>query len=170
MRWPAKCILPLRSHKHFRETGLEGRKTMISKNNNWKRNVMVIVAAVSATAATASAQEGTLKATVPFAFSVNRSLTLEPGNYTVARSGYFLQFHNEETGRSVAIVNAIGLQGKADEQPSLTFDCVGRHCQIRAIHMGGGALGAEVPAPKLSKSDQEELAVVNIPLEPNRGE
>jgi hypothetical protein len=160
----------LRSHKHFRETGLEGRKTMSSKNSNWKRNLLVIAAGFAATAATASAQEGTLKATVPFAFSINRSVTLEPGNYTVARNGHFLQFRSEETGQSVAIVNAIGLQGKADEQPSLTFDCVGRRCQIRAIHMGGGALGAEVSAPKLSKSDREELAVVNVPLQPNRGE
>lgn len=142
----------------------------MSSNSTWKRNVLVIVASVAATAATASAQEGTLKATVPFAFSINRSATLEPGSYTVARNGHVLQFRSEETGRSVAIVNAVGLQDKADEQPSLTFDCVGRRCQIRAIHMGGGELGAEVPAPRLSKSDKEELAVVNIPLEPNRGE
>jgi hypothetical protein len=143
---------------------------MTNKNSNWKRNLLVIVAGFAATAATASAQEGALKATVPFAFSINRSVTLEPGSYTVARDGHVLRFHSEETGQSVAIVNAVGLQGKADEQPSLTFNCVGKRCQIRAIHMGGGALGAEVPAPKLSKSDQEELAVVNIPLEPNRGE
>ena len=142
---------------------------MSSKNSNWKRNLLVIAAGFAATGAIASAQEGTLKATVPFAFSINR-VTLEPGSYTVARNGHLVRFRSEQTGQSVAIVNAIGLQGKAGEQPSLTFDCVGRRCQIRAIHMGGVALGAEVPAPKLSKSDKEELAVVNIPLEPNRGE
>ena len=39
--------------------------------NNWKRNLLVVVGAVAATAATASAQDGTLKATIPFAFSVS---------------------------------------------------------------------------------------------------
>ena len=74
-----------------------------------------------------------------------------------------------ETGDAVA-VHTVGRQGKAGEKPSLTFVCTGKRCQISAIHMGGEATGAEVPAPKLSKSDREELAVVNIPLELNRGE
>jgi hypothetical protein len=169
MRWPAKCILPLRSYKHFRETGLEGRKTMNSKNSNWKRNLLVIVAAVAATAATSSAQDVTLKANIPFAFSIYQGANLAPGSYTVALNGHLLRIRSEETGQAVA-VNTFGRQGKAEEKPSLTFVCTGKRCQIRAIHMGGDALGAEVPAPKLSKSDKEELAVVNIPLEFNGGE
>ncbi len=142
----------------------------MSKNSNWKRNLLVVVTAVAATAATASAQDVTLKADVPFAFSIYRSVSLEAGSYTVARHGHVLRFRNEETGNAVAIVNAVGIQGKADEKPSLTFNCVRSRCQIRAIHVGGGEPGLEVPAPKLSKSDREELAVVNVPLEANPGE
>jgi hypothetical protein len=141
----------------------------MSKNSNWKWNLLVIAAGVAAMAPTASAQEIALKANIPFAFSVYRVATLEPGSYTVALNGHLLRIRNEETGDAVT-VNTIGHQAKADEKPSLAFVCVGKHCQIRAIHMGGGELGAEVPAPKLSKSDKEELAVVSIPLEPNRGE
>jgi hypothetical protein len=139
-------------------------------NSNWKRNLLVIAAAVAATAATASAQETTLKATVPFAFSIDRSVNLAPGNYVVARQGDIWWFRSEDTAQSAAIVAQIRVPGQATEKPSLTFNCVRGHCQIRAIHAGAGAVGAEVPAPKLSKSDKEELAVVNVPLEPYRSE
>jgi hypothetical protein len=141
----------------------------MSKNNNWKRNVLVIVAAVAATAATSSAQDVTLKANIPFAFSIYQGANLAPGSYTVALNGHVLRIRNEETGEAV-VANTFGHQGKAEEKPSLTFVCTGKRCQIRAIHVGGDALGAEVPAPKLSKSDREELAVVNIPLELSGGE
>jgi hypothetical protein len=156
-------------HRYFWEAGIEGRKTMINKNSNWKWNLLVIAAGVAVSAVSASAQEATLTANVPFAFSINRVI-LEPGSYDVARQGHVVWFRSEETGRAVALVNAIGTEGKADEKPSLTFDCVRSHCYIRAIHAGYGVSGAEVPAPKLSKSDKEELAVVNVPLEPIRGE
>jgi hypothetical protein len=142
---------------------------MSNKTSTWKRNLLVIAAAVAASAATTSAQETAVKATIPFAFSVYRGATLEPGRYTVALNGHLLRIRNEETGYAVA-VNAIGHQGKAGEQPSVTFECWRNQCQIRAIHMGEGVLGGELPAPKLSKSDQEELSVVNIPLELSRGD
>jgi hypothetical protein len=140
------------------------------KNSNWKWNALAFAAVVAATAGTACAQEVTLKATVPFAFSINRSVNLAPGNYTVSRDGYAWRVQNEDTHHGVLIATAIGINGKATEKPSLTFNCVNSHCQLRAIRMGGGALGAEVPAPKLSKSDAAELAVVNVPLEPIAGE
>jgi hypothetical protein len=142
---------------------------MTSKNSNWKRNVLVIVAAVAATAATSSAQDVMLKANIPFAFSIYQRASLAPGSYTVALKGHLLRIRSEETGEAVA-VNTVGHEGKAAEKPSLTFVCTGKRCQLRAIHAGGDALGAEVPAPRLSKSDREELAVVNIPLELTQGE
>jgi hypothetical protein len=157
-------------HRHFRETGQEGRKTMNNKNSNWKWNALVLAAAVAATAGTACAQDVAMKATVPFAFSINPGVNLAPGNYTVTRDRYTWQVQNEDTHQGVLIATAIGIEGKASEKPSLTFHCVNSHCQLRAIRMGGGALGAQVPVPKLSKSDAAELAVVNVQLEPNRGE
>lgn len=143
---------------------------MSNKNSTWKWNLLMIAAGVAATAASASAQQGLLQADIPFAFSINRSANLEAGSYTVAQNEHVLRFRNLQTGEVVLAVNAIGREGKAGEKPSLTFACVGKHCQIRAIKMGGTAPGAELPAPHLSKSDKEELAVVNIPLEPSRGE
>jgi hypothetical protein len=138
---------------------------------NWKRNLLLIAATVTATAATASAQDVTLKANVPFKFSINGSPNLAPGNYIVTRQGHIWRFRSEDSNQSVLLATAVALQDPANQDPSLTFNCVRSHCQIRAIHTGGsGVAGAEVPAPKLSKSDREELAVVNIPLEPIRGE
>jgi hypothetical protein len=139
---------------------------MSNKNSSWKWNALVTAAVMAATAGTACAQEVTMRATVPFAFSVNRGATLAPGNYMVTRDRNVWRVQSQDRRQAAAIVNATGLQGQDAEKPSLTFACVGRHCQLRAIHAGGGALGAEVPAPKLSKSDAAELAVVNVPLEP----
>jgi hypothetical protein len=143
---------------------------MSNKTSTWKRNLLVIAAAVAASAATTSAQEIALKANIPFAFSVYRGASLEAGRYTVALKGHLLRIRNEQNGDAVVAVNSIGHWGKSGEKPSLTFECLRNQCQIRAIHMGQGELGAEVQGPKLSKSDKEELAVVNVPLEANRGE
>ena len=140
------------------------------KNSNWKWNALVFAAVVAATAGTACAQEVGMKATVPFAFSVNRGANLAPGTYTVTRDRYTWQVQNADTHQTALIATAIGIEGKDSEKPSLTFNCVNSHCQLRAIRMGNGEPGAQVPAPRLSKSDAAELAVVNVPLEPIAGE
>jgi hypothetical protein len=143
---------------------------MNNKNSNWKWNAFVIAAAVAASAGTACAQDVVLKATVPFAFSINRSANLAPGNYIVTRDRNTWRVQSENTPQGVLIATTVGIEGKSADKPSLTFDCVGSHCQLRAIRMGGTQLGAEVPAPKLSKSDAAELVAVNVPLKPIRGE
>jgi hypothetical protein len=143
--------------------------TMSNQNSIWKRNLLAIAAAVTAFAATSSAQDVTLKATIPFAFSINRNANLAPGDYVVTRDRNVWQVSSKEAHRTVLLI-PIPAEGKANEKPSLTFACVNSHCQLRAIHAGGFELGAEIPAPKLSKSDAEELAFVNVPLESNRGE
>jgi len=139
---------------------------MTNKNSNWKLNAFVITAAVAASVASASAQDVTLKATIPFAFAINRNANLAPGNYVVTRDKNVWRIRGEADGQSVAIVNFSGLRGQTDEQPSLTFDCLGAHCQLRAIHMGDGELGAEVPAPRLRDSDKAELGLVSVALKP----
>ena len=78
---------------------------MRSNNSNWKWNLLVIGLAVAATSATASAQEVKLRATVPFAFSINHSANLPSGSYVVARHGDVSSIRSQETGQSVAIVN-----------------------------------------------------------------
>jgi len=143
---------------------------MSNKNSNWKWSLLAIAASVSATAASASAQDVTLLANVPFAFSIYQGTNLAPGNYVVTRHGSIWRFRSEDSAQSAMIAGYSRVEGKADEHASLTFDCLRGHCQVRAIHVGGGEQGIEVPAPKLSKSDREELAVVNVPLKPNLGQ
>jgi hypothetical protein len=152
-------------HRHFRETGKEEEKAM---KNTWKWNVLAIAAAMAVTAVTGSAQETTMKANVPFEFSVNGGAPQAAGNYVVTRDRNLWLVRSEETGQAV-IIRSIAYEGKDSETPSLTFNCVREHCQLRTIHAGGRELGAELPAPRLNKSDAAELAVVNIPLESKRG-
>jgi hypothetical protein len=140
---------------------------MSNKNSNWKWNAFAIAAAMAAAAVPASAQDVKLEATVPFAFSINKVATLPPGNYVVTRDRNVWWFRNEATLEGVAIVNYSGRQGQVAQEPSLTFECLGAHCQLRAIHAGGIELGAEVPAPKLSKGDRVEL--LSVALKPIRG-
>jgi hypothetical protein len=142
---------------------------MTNKNSNWKVNAFVIAAAVAAAAAPAFAQDLKLKATIPFAFSINKdAANLAPGKYVLTHDQAVWRIRSEETNQSVAIVNFSGHQGPTMEQPALTFDCLGTHCQLRAIHAGGSALGAEVPPPQLSNSDKAELGLVSVSLKPIR--
>jgi len=139
---------------------------MTNKNSNWISNAFAIAAAVAAVATPASAEDVTLKATIPFAFSINKDANLAAGKYVFIHDANIWRLRSEETLQTVAIVNFSGLQGQAAEQPSLTFDCLGTHCQLRAIHAGGDALGANVPAPQLSNSDKAELGLVSVALRP----
>jgi hypothetical protein len=139
---------------------------MTNKNSSWKRNAFAIAAAVAAAAGPAFAQDVRLKATIPFAFSINKDVSLAPGKYVVIHDQDVWRVRSEETLRSVVISNFTGHQGQGAEQPSLTFDCLGTHCQLRAINAGGGALGAEVPAPQLSNSEKAELGLISVALKP----
>lgn len=136
--------------------------------NTWKWNVLAIAAAIAVTTVAASAQETRLKANVPFEFSINGGANQPAGNYFVTRDRNLWLIRSEDTGRAV-IIRSIAYEGKAYEESSLTFNCVRQHCQLHVIRVGGRALGAELPAPRLSKSDAAEVAVVTIPLESNRG-
>ena len=139
---------------------------MTNKNSNWISNAFAIAAAVAAVAVPVSAQDVRLKAAIPFAFSVNKGANLAPGNYVVTHDQNVWLFSNADTRRTVAIVNYSGRQGRDAERPSLTFDCLGAHCQLREIHTGGIELGAEVAAPPLSNSDKAELRLVSVALQP----
>jgi hypothetical protein len=149
--------------KHFWKTSKQEEKAM---SNIW--NALAIAAGIAATTVAASAQETAMKAKVPFEFSINGGANLAAGDYIVTRDRNLWLVRSEETGHAV-IVRSIAYEGKDSEKPSLTFNCARERCQLRAIHAGRRALGAEIPQPRLSKSDAEEIAVVNIPLEPNRG-
>ena len=127
-----------------------------------------ITAGIAVTSVAASAQTTAMKASVPFEFSINGGAKLAAGDYIVVRDRYVWTVRNAETGHAV-ILRSIPYEGKDSEDPSLTFNCVREHCRLRAIHAGRRALGAELPAPRLSKADAAEIAVVNIPLEPHPG-
>lgn len=128
--------------------------------SNWKWNVFAIAVGIAVTTITASAQDAALKAKVPFEFSVNGGANLAAGNYIVTRDRNLWVIRSADTGHGV-IVRSIAYEGKDSEKPSLTFNCRRDNCQLRTIHAGGRALGAELPAKAVSKSDATELAVVN---------
>jgi hypothetical protein len=143
----------------------EGEKVM--SNKNWKWNALAIATVVAAAAAPASAEDFKLEASIPFAFSINKMVNLAPGNYVVTHDRNVWWFRNEATLEGVAIVNYSGHQGQAAENPSLTFECAGANCRLRAIYVGGTELGAEVPVPKLRNSERVEL--LSVALKPIRG-
>jgi hypothetical protein len=136
---------------------------------NWKWNLLLMATAVAVGTATASAQQVTLMAHIPFAFSVSGE-NWAPGNYVVSHRGPIWRFQSEDSKDSAFIARSAGLDDPANTQPSLTFNCVRSHCQVRAIHVGGGQQGVELAAPKRSKSDAEEFAVLSIPLRLQRAE
>jgi hypothetical protein len=142
---------------------------MRNENSTWKRNVLAIAALFAATVTTAPAQSLTMKAEVPFEFSVNHASNLAPGTYIVTHDRNVWIIRNETVHRAV-FVTPVAAQGKANDKPSLTFQCVGTSCRLRAINAGYGQPGGELPAPHLSKSDAAEIAMVTVPLQPNRGE
>ena len=143
---------------------------MNNKNSNWKWTAVLIAAATAAAAVPASAQDVTLNAIIPFAFSIGKNVKLGPGKYVVTREHNVWRFQSEDRHDIAAMVNFSGLRAKAEDHPALTFECLGKHCQLRTIQVGGGELGAQVSAPKLTKSDAQEVAVVQVPLELNKGD
>jgi hypothetical protein len=152
-----------------RETsGKPAKRRKKMKNINWKWNALALAAAMAVTSAVASAQDTRMKATVPFDFSINGKAHLAAGNYIVTRDGTAWLVRSEDSSKGVYFV-AIGRTGQTAEKPALRFECLGQHCQLRAVHAGGTELGAELPAHRLTRSEAAEVAVVNIPLEMNRG-
>lgn len=138
--------------------------------SNWKWNFLAAAVALAAVTATASAQDISLAVNVPFTFSINTSANLATGNYILSRHAGVWRFTSADFSETVPIVNYVGINDESYQHPTLTFACVRSHCQLRAIHLGYGQRGVEVPAPNLSKSDREELAVVNVPIKQNRAE
>jgi hypothetical protein len=136
--------------------------------NTWK-NILAATAILAATVSLAPAQEITLRANVPFEFSVNHASNLAPGKYTVTRDRNTWLISNRGYKRTVLVLPR-PVQGARDEAPALVFQCVGHNCQLQAIRAGNGELGGIVPTPKLSKSDRAEIATITVPLEIGRGE
>jgi hypothetical protein len=138
--------------------------------SNWKWNFLAAAIALAAATATASAQDVSLAVNVPFTFSINRNANLAAGNYILSRQLGVWRFTSEDFSETVPVLNYVGINDKGYRDPTLSFACVHSHCQLRAIHLGDGRRGVEVPAPKLSKSDREELAIVNVPLKQNHAQ
>jgi hypothetical protein len=137
---------------------------MNNKNNNWKWNAVAIAATVAAAAAPALAQDETMRATIPFAFSINNGGQMAPGDYIVTQDRNVWTVRSQETLKAVKIANPIWIEGKEAEQPSLTFDCLAGQCRLRAIRMGYGTQGAELPPPRVS--DKAQFLLVSVALKP----
>lgn len=137
-------------------------------SKTWKALAAAVVAAAGA--ATASAQNSMLLGNIPFAFSVGNGVHLGPGDYAISRTGNLWLIRDQETGRAVTVTNTVAHQGRDTEKPALLFDCLADHCRLRSIHAGGNGLGVDVPRPKMTKAEAENVAELVIPLAPAAGE
>lgn len=137
---------------------------------NWKRNFLATAVVLAATTATASAQDISLKVSVPFGFSINRNVNLAAGKYTLSRHAGLWRLTSADFSKTVPIVNYVGIRDSGYDNPTLTFVCVSTQCELQAIHLADGRNGVEVAAPRLSKSEQEQVAVVNVPIKSSHGD
>jgi hypothetical protein len=131
-------------------------------NSNWKNFLAIAVVAAGA-AATASSQNLGVRVNVPFNFSVNDQANLPSGSYILSQNQGVWRMTSEDFRHTVAIVNSVGIRDAGYRDFTVTFACERAQCQLQAIHPANGRYGVEVPAPHRSKSDREELALVNVP-------
>ncbi len=131
-------------------------------SSNWKNFLAIAVVAAGA-AATASSQSLGVRVNVPFNFSVNNRANLPSGNYVISQNQGIWRMTSEDYRTTVPIVNYVGIRDAGYQAFTLSFACARAECQLEAIHPGNGRYGVEVPAPHRSKSDREELAVINVP-------
>jgi hypothetical protein len=129
-------------------------------SSNW-RNFLAIAVVFAGASAVASAQNWGVRVNVPFTFSVNDQANLAPGNYTLSQHQGVWRLTSEDYRTTVPIINYVGIRDARYREFTLTFACLHSQCQLQAIHPANGSNGIEVPA-HFSKSDREELALVNV--------
>jgi hypothetical protein len=129
--------------------------------NSLYLKLTTLAAAVAIAAGTASAQDVTLKASVPFSYTVQTGKVMPAGEYTLKHDVGTWRIQ----GDSAAVVPfAISKQSKTSDTPKLVFECRGHNCALRQIQVGRGEVGAYWPARK-NKSDAAETArLVVVPL------
>jgi hypothetical protein len=132
--------------------------------NSLHYRLLTVTAALAITAATASAQL-TMNAAVPFSFEAGQHNALPAGNYSVRKDGNVWRFTNTESLKTAMVMSSVRTSSKVNDEAQLVFECRGKHCALRNIRIGNGEQGFYWPAPKRSKSEQEDLArVIVVPL------
>ena len=135
------------------------------KSRNLKLLTLVATLAIAAT--TASAQVP-LRATIPFSFEVTGHYALPAGNYVVNRNGNVWTFTNQEKHSGALAQATAPTESRLTDSAKLKFECRADTCTLREIQTGGGEIGGYWAAPRLSKSDAQELArLVIVPLTPS---
>jgi hypothetical protein len=130
--------------------------------NNLKARVITIAATIALAATAASAQQATVKATVPFPFTAGWNTVMQAGTYTIpASSDHYWRLIDNGTGHSV-FVNGTETQSKATDQPALVFECHSSQCALREIRTGNGGYGYAVPAPRRGKGESDQQARVVV--------
>ena len=133
--------------------------------NNLKLNLIIAGATFVAATATASAQSNMI-ANVPFSFNVSSRTVLPAGDYNVVRvsaNADVWAFVDRETGNKTLVALGQTDQSRQADLPKLEFLCAADHCALSKIQIGYGAAGYELH-PKLTKAEQEQSALVVVPL------
>ena len=115
-------------------------------------------------AASASAQDFSIKGKIPFAFGADHS-ALPAGDYKIGQVGYInsphvLVVYNAATRRSVIVGTVDRVTSPKDASPRAEFSCTDNGCQL--VRVFNGIYGYELAKPKPHRDEQERLVAVNL--------
>ena len=122
---------------------------------------MFSIGVIMTTLASASFAQVTLKASIGFPF-VAQGATMEPGDYTVRPTTtiggehiYFLRNVNTGTSSVITGTYTATLKANVPVAPRLTFQCLGKRCNLKSIFDGTSRDYSELITPRKPKSTTE---------------
>ncbi|MBV8631014.1 MAG: hypothetical protein JOZ83_08830 [Silvibacterium sp.] len=111
----------------------------------------------------ALAQDQSLKATIPFDFSVGNNV-LPAGTYTVTReSQSIVLIHNAGTTGALAV--GMPDNRESEHGKELVFVSYGDHYFLHEILGGSGSINLDFPATRREKQVRQQLATLQKPSE-----
>ncbi len=126
---------------------------------------MFSIGVIMTTLASASLAQVTLKASIGFPF-VAQGATMEPGDYTVMPTTtmggahiFFLRNVNTGTSSVVTGTYTATLKENVPVTPRLTFQCLGKRCNLKSICDGTSRDYSELITPRKPKSTTEETFI-----------
>jgi len=128
--------------------------------NSLKLKLFTVAATLAIAATTASAQV-TLRAAVPFSFTVGQSQVLAAGDYSIRNGGQAWYITSDQTFHANLALPTASVESERTDKAELVFHCRSNGCRLAAIHAGWGNRGAEFKENR-GKSDSQELSRVVI--------
>ena len=131
-------------------------------------NTFAVLATLAVSAPLGLAQ-GTLTATVPFAFGIDARHVMPAGDYLIVKYGDRWQLSNRDS-KNVAFLTGHPEDSRKTDPAELVFDCRSNICALRKIQVGGGDWGYYVPPVRARRGNALELArVVVVPVSRSEG-